>query len=98
MTGWGTALTLAAFRGHISVVRLLLEHGASVKLQDSRGTAIHNAVHASRPDILELLCSEPGPVAAMACKNHQNQTPLAFARALGRAACEAALRAMGATA
>jgi len=89
----------ASQRGHEAVARLLLARGAKVALQDTNGlTALHHAVGGDRPSIVALLCAAPGAAAALALKNNAGPTPLALATSMGRAACEAALRAHGATA
>jgi hypothetical protein len=79
---------------------LLLSRGAKQELQDVNGyTALHRAVNGDHPGVIELLCARPGAAAALALKTgaaYGRRTPLAYAILLGRAACEAALRAHGA--
>jgi ankyrin repeat protein len=50
------ALTNAAHRGHVEVVRLLLDHGVGVNFYNSRGiTALFNAAHWGHLEIVKLL-------------------------------------------
>ena len=97
--GW-TALMRASIGGHESVVRLLLSRGAKQELQSGSGyMALHEAVLGDRPAVVALLCAGPGAAAALALKTsaaYDSRTPLAHAILLGRAACEAVLRAHGA--
>jgi len=88
----------ASFRGHEAVVRLLLARGAELRRQNVRGfTALHAAVSGNRPGVVELLCAVPGAAAALALTNMHGRTPLKVAVLFGRTACEAVLRAHGAT-
>jgi ankyrin repeat protein len=97
--GW-PALICASLTGHEAVVRLLLSRGAKQELQtDSGHTALHSAIEGDHPSIVALLCAAPGATAALALKTsaaHDSRTPLSHAIVLGRAACEAVLRAHGA--
>ena len=94
-----TPLGLASQRGCIGVVRLLLARGARQEVQTAFGsTALHEAVAYNKPAVVELLCSAAGADAALALRDRLGRTPLAIAVASGRAACEAVLRARGATA
>ena len=87
----------ASSNGRESVVRLLLEHGARLEPQDNSGsTAQHLAVDGNHAVVLEALCSAPGAAAALALRDRDGQTPLAFAIWIGHTACEAVLRAHGA--
>ncbi len=96
--GW-MPLMLASFKGHEGVVRLLLARGARQELQNSYSwTALHAAVVNDHPGVVALLCAAPGAAAALALRDTGGRTPLGFAFAHGRAACEAALRARGAPA
>ena len=93
-------LMAASLEGHEGVVRLLLERGARLELQDHMDgdTALHYAVDRNHAAVLEALCSAQGAATALALRNSFGQTPLALAIVLGHAACEAVLRAHGATA
>ena len=80
-------------------MRVLLERGARLVLQYRDGdTALHYAVYGNHAVVLEALCSAQGASAALALRDSNGQTPLASAISLGHAACEAVLRARGATA
>ena len=58
---WAPALTVAAFHGHVSVVRLLLERNAEANSQDKNGhTPLHDVMqgdrfNAERAQIVRLL-------------------------------------------
>ena len=95
-----TPIMQASYEGHESVVRLLLSHGAKQELQDRSGnTALHFAVSGNRPGVVAQLCAALGAASALALKTSAgigSHTPLAHAVYLGRAACEAVLRAHGA--
>ncbi len=94
--GW-TPLSLACRMGREGVVRLLLARGARQELRSNFGTALHWAVSSSTVIIIALLSAAPGFAAALALRDRVGRTPLALAIDLGHAACEAALRARGAT-
>ena len=95
-----TPLMRASRYGHESVVRLLLSRGAKQELQCNFGfTALHYAVRGDHPAVIALLCAAPGAAAALALKTSAargSRTPLRCTILLGRAACEAVLRAHGA--
>ena len=94
-----TPLMNASWRACESFVRLLLERGARLELQDGDGwTALHLAVFGNHAVVLEALCSAQGAAAALALRNSDGYTPLALAIAFRHAACEAVLRAHGAPA
>ena len=100
--GYLTPLLHACGQGHEDVVRLLLSRGAKQEQQDESGyTALHVAVLHNSPQMAALLCAAPGAAAALALKDRPGshlgrRTPLSLAIHLGRAACEAVLRAHGA--
>ena len=88
----------AAHFGHEAVVRLLLSRGAKQELQDgATWTALHGAVEHNHPGVVALLCAAPGAAAALKLKDENGRTPLAYAKHRRAAACEAVLRAHGAT-
>lgn len=61
--------------GHIDIVKLLLTHGADVKVQDSDGnTAAHRAGQNCHLDIVNLLLQTDQTLAN--CLNNRGQTPL----------------------
>ena len=91
-----TPLSTACFEGHEGVVRLLLARGARQELQPGLGMALHLAILSNHVAIVKLLSAAPGFAAALALRDEDGRTPLALAIHIGRAACEAALRACGA--
>ena len=81
-TGW-TALMRAADAGHDAVVRLLLDAGARVDLEnDAQNTALHLAVQRGRTEAVRLLL-EAG--ADFAARDADGRTPLFLAIGRGRA-------------
>ncbi len=95
--GGASPLMYASSKGHEAVVRLLLSRGARVDLQTSSGsTALSCALGGDYSGVVALLCAAPGAAAALrlVC---QGVTPLWFAILFKRPACEAVLRAHGAT-
>jgi ankyrin repeat protein len=61
----GSALSIAAWNGHVDVVELLLERGADVSTTDSfEWTALHCAVHMNRFDIAKILIAKGADVSA----------------------------------
>jgi ankyrin repeat protein len=93
-----TPLTDASRKGHEGVVRLLLSRGAKQELQEKSGqTALHYAVQYNQPSVVALLCAAPGAATVLSLRTSDGLTPLALAIQLQFAACEAALRAHGAT-
>jgi len=95
-SGW-TPLSMACACGHESVVRLLLARGARQELQARYGSALQCAVLGDNLSIVTLLTAAPGFAAALALRDRAGRTPLALAIQHGQAACEAILRAHGAT-
>jgi len=95
--GSWTPLSMACWCGHEGVVRLLLARGARQELQPSSDSALYNAIVDNRPTIVTLLSAAPGFAAALALRDDDGHTPLALAIHGGHAACEAILRAHGAT-
>ena len=51
-----TTLLLAAFRGHASVVKLLLDHGANIEAKDKwQSTALEEAKAWNRKEVVRIL-------------------------------------------
>jgi hypothetical protein len=96
-----TGLMHACTAGREAVVRLLLSRGAKQGPQDLSGdTALLSAIRYGHAGIVKLMCVAPGAAAALALKTGSSRyccTPLALAISRGHAACEAVLRAHGAT-
>ena len=92
-----TALSCAAYRGHVGVVALLLEHGAATEVGDllTAKTALVKAAYAGHAEVVMLLADRPS--ACLDSADGQGYTALAFACAFGtveHAACvDALLRA-----
>jgi len=69
-----TALHLASHAGHCSVVKLLLERGASIQARDKYGfTPLHRACSGSEHDVARLLLKHGADVNAVAS---DGETPL----------------------
>jgi ankyrin repeat protein len=51
----GTPLRAASYKGHIDVVRVLLDHGANVNTLDKKKTPISSACRGGHPEIMRLL-------------------------------------------
>jgi ankyrin repeat protein len=84
----------AVARGNEALVRVLIERGANVNAKSVDGsTALHAAVHADRPSILDLLLRKGADVAA---RDRYGVTPLAMASLTGDAALIARLLDAGA--
>ena len=76
MTGCGTPLTQAAFRGDIDVVTELLNKGANVNEKDDANTALHLAAWEGHDEVVKLLLDRGAYVDP---KGGWNKTPLVFA-------------------
>ena len=51
----GTPLRAASYKGHIDVVRVLLDHGANVNTSDKKNTPLISAYHGRHLEIMRLL-------------------------------------------
>ncbi|KAI8069134.1 ankyrin repeat-containing domain protein [Gilbertella persicaria] len=77
-----TALLKAAYAGHFSVVKYLIEHGADYLHQDRDGwTALHNACSCGNFEMIKFLCSQPHIDVNITSK--QGHTPLMNAASKG---------------
>lgn len=91
-----TALHAAAYAGRTDAARLLIEHGIDIDKQGPRNgyTALHDAIWQNNIDTAKVIIDGG---AKLTLKNHEGQTPLAFAQAKHRkeivALIEAAQRA-----
>ncbi|MEX0940873.1 MAG: ankyrin repeat domain-containing protein [Candidatus Babeliales bacterium] len=73
-----TPLHLASFYGYRAVVKLLLENGAPIDIQDTEGwTSLHSASYNGYPEVVKLLLANGAQVDS---KNTQGWTPLDFAK------------------
>jgi hypothetical protein len=74
-----TPLHIAAQKGHLEVVEVLLKFGASIDSQDEFGrTALHIACNAGYEEIVEALLEHGSDINVM---SKSNETPLDFAMA-----------------
>ena len=73
-----TPLHCAAWKGHVAVVQLLLEHGAEVNAQNQNGhwgtTPLHAAAHGNQKAVAEVLLAHGADTRAV---NLNGRTPLA---------------------
>lgn len=77
-----TPLHLAVLRGHVPLVRLLLQRGAPVGATDHAGrTPLHEAAWQGHSQVAELLLLRGAPAGA---RTGDGLTPLHWAAALGR--------------
>ncbi|CAF1166402.1 unnamed protein product [Adineta steineri] len=69
-----TALQAAAQNGHIQIIRLLIQHNASLEIEDKDGDrAIHHAAFGNEAEVLELLAQAGADLNA---RNKRRQTAL----------------------
>ena len=99
---WNTPLCEAAYRGHVEILRLLLEHGAEMSSSRTGATPLHFAAchDPKRETVVQLLLDRGADVLsetdaghtaeywAKAC-GHHNTAAMLKAEALRRAQCEA---------
>ncbi len=88
-----TPLILAASRGHVQLVRMLLDAGADVSLENWYGSALHCAAEAGQCDTIQELLPH---VADIDIESFGGQTPLFCAVAEGYITATALLLARGA--
>jgi ankyrin repeat protein len=73
--GGGTLLHDAALKGHIAVVRVLLEHGAKLDARNATGgTPLHDAALAGQTAVVELLLDKGAAINAKDTEG--GETPL----------------------
>lgn len=79
---YGTALHVAVKRADIDMVKLLLDHGASIDIQESksRSTALRTAVDNGCASIVKLLCERGASVEAACPKRKPRLLSLAILR------------------
>ena len=90
-----TALELASSCGHVGVVRVLLERGATQMRPGSNFTAMIWAVSRNHIEVVKLLLAAPGASDALKTTQY-GSTPLKRAIDRGHAKIKALLRAAGA--
>ncbi len=75
-----TALQTSCFAGNLDIVKLLVEHGANVRIKDRDGwTLLHGASLAGKLDIVQFLVANGLSVSS---RNDRKQLPLDFAEEL----------------
>jgi hypothetical protein len=89
-----TALGYAAGHNQAGAVKILLDAGASLVVDEQDNTALHFSAGYGRIQILELLLQE-GKIANMSPVNKQGKTPVGVAEQNGQAKCAEVLRAKG---
>ena len=92
-----TPLHCAAWKGHVAVVRVLLEHGADVDAVNRNThwgtTPLHAAAHGNQKGVAEVLLAHGADVAAV---NLNGRTPLAETEVHAARAVARLLEAAGA--
>lgn len=77
-------LHIAAVRGKLDEVELLLTHGALINLSGEGGySPLHSAVESGKPEVVKLLISRGADLHA---RDENGQTPADLARSLGKLA------------
>lgn len=93
-----TLLHCAAWKGHVAVVRLLVDRGADVNRQSRNthwgGTPLHAAAHANHRAVAELLLEHGADPGARSCNG---RTPLEETAVHNASAVARLLRAAGAS-
>uniref|UniRef100_A0A1I7TBT6 ANK_REP_REGION domain-containing protein n=1 Tax=Caenorhabditis tropicalis TaxID=1561998 RepID=A0A1I7TBT6_9PELO len=90
-----TALHLAAYNGHLSIVHLLLQHKAFVNSKSKTGEApLHLAAQNGHVKVVNVLVQDHG--ASLEAITLDNQTALHFAAKFGQLAVSQTLLALGA--
>lgn len=76
-TDGSTPLHCAAWKGHVSVASVLLEHGADVNAANQNGhwgtTPLHAAAHGNQREVAKVLLAHGADVAVV---NRHGRTPL----------------------
>jgi len=76
-SGTQTPLHYAAIKNYLEIIKILLDHGADINMQNDEGnTALHFAVGANKPEMVNLLLSAG---ADRYIRNKQGYTPLDLA-------------------
>ena len=65
-----SALTLAAWRGHLPTVKVLLQHGAAVNAVDSYGSSLIAAAQQGNTDVVWLLLEHDADINAVDSAGH----------------------------
>ncbi|KAL4218204.1 Oxysterol-binding protein-related protein 1 [Mactra antiquata] len=72
--GW-TPLHLSAYFGHVDVVKILIQNGASVNEVNNLGdTPLHKAAHTGRLDVVTLLLQHEADVSVINAEGHTAKT------------------------
>jgi ankyrin repeat protein len=94
-----TALHWAAWKGHVELAGLLLDHGADIQAHNENGhwgtTPLHAAAHGNQAKVVELLLARGADVNAQRAIG--TGTPLGETRAHNATAAAKLLRAAGGT-
>jgi hypothetical protein len=90
-----TPLIVATIKGHVNLVRILIENGGDANIALPQGetaglTALHLACIKGYEDVVVALC-EGGAIAT--CKDDDAQTPMMYAEQKGHISCMEALQA-----
>lgn len=93
-----TALHLAAIKGHVDIVELLISFGADIDARDAVGgwTALHGAARAGQDDVIQFLLDR-APTGFVDVRAARGDTPLMRAAYWGRVSSVRLLLARGAS-